>query len=340
MWVAVVLTACAPAWDGPVVVLQRDEAGDYALGPRDLDDFDAVRVSGALGTAWRGGQLQTDGYSAGGRVRVRGLSTPDGWVAADEDGLVLWSFYHALSDGEVALTELGGADLDPLWPVDIAWNPVSIYDFAAAENAAFANGMHLFLLMPDRLDGVPLAANAGVVRHELAHAWFEILTTGTSGGPDPLRAEPVWVIQSARALNEGFADAVAALSLDDPRFLAPSLDLPSRVVGRAAAVARPEDYPSPDDDPLLDLLLGYDPYVLGTVYASFAWDLAALTGDRAGTLVQLADALAAWGEEAAWGDPDRWVVLTLERVPDAVRSDACAAAALRFPHLEDPPPCR
>ena len=340
MFLGAALWGCTPSWDGPVVVLQRDDAGDYALAPRDLDAFDAVRVAGPLGTAWRGGQLQADGYRTGGPVRVRGLSSPDGWVAADEDGLVLWSFYHALADADAALTELGGADLDPLWPVDIAWNPVSIYDFAAAENAAFANGMHLFLLMPDRLDGVPLAANAGVVRHELAHAWFEILTTGTSGGPDPLRAEPVWVIQSARALNEGFADAVAALSLDDPQFLSPSLDLPSRDVGREDAVAQIADYPSPDDDPVLDLLLGYDPYVLGTVYASFAWDVAAVTGDRAGTLASLADALAAWGDEAAWSDPDRWVALTLERVPADAQPAACAAALRRFPHLVEPGPCR
>jgi hypothetical protein len=148
------------------------------------------------------------------------------------------------------------------------------------------------------------------------------------------------VIQSARALNEGFADAVAALSLNDPRFLEPSLALPSREVGRAGAVAQLDDYPSPDDDPVLDLLLGYDPYVLGTVYASFAWDLGELTGDRSATLVWLAEAMTAWGAEAAWSDPDRWVALTLERVPVDTRPAACDAAVLRFPHLTELAPCR
>jgi hypothetical protein len=169
------------------------------------------------------------------------------------------------------------------------------------------------------------------VRHELSHAWFELLITGTSGGPNPLTAEPLWVSESARALTEGFADASAALQLDDPAFLEPSLSLPRRVVGNPEAIAASDLYPQREDDDLQELLNLYDPYPLGTVYASFIWDLYGITGDRWLTLDLASQAVSAWGSEAAWSDPDRFVSLLAGLVEPRWRSAACEAARTRFP---------
>lgn len=329
---------CFPEYPGPLAVLDRvdegDAAGGYAVRAVEIPGFDAAHVDGPIGRALRGGALDTSGYTEGARMTVRATEADGVWVPVDEDGLVIWSFYHQLAAADAELAAEAGADLAPLWPVTLAWNPVSIYDFAAAENAAYASGARMFLVMPDALPGVPLAANAGVVRHELAHAWFEILLTGSADGPDPTLDAPLWQIQATRALNEGWADAVAALSLDDPAFLDDSLDIPDRLVGRPDAVAEPSSYPDPGLT-AVDVLVGaYDPYALGTVYASFAWDLYGISGDRWETLRVASDAVAAWGAAEDWGNPDGWVLEVLARVPPRQLDAACAAAAVRFPDLE------
>lgn len=328
------LLACAPSYQGPVAVLERDGDGGYAVQAANIPDFDAARVEGPIGRALRGGALDAGGYTEGAPLLVRATAVDGMWVPLDEDGLVIWSFYHHLAAADAELAAEADADLSPLWPVTLAWNPVSIYDFAAAENAAYATGARMFLVMPDALPGVPLAANVGVVRHELAHAWFEILITGTADGPDPTQSGELWEAQAARALNEGWADAVAALSLDDPAFLDDSLDLPDRVLGRPEVAARPSMYPDPDLTTVDVLIGGYDPYELGTVYASFAWDLYQIGGDRWETLRLCAEAMEAWGEAGEWGDPDGWVLELLARVPPSQAVAACAAAADRFPDLE------
>jgi hypothetical protein len=328
---ALALAACAdPDLPGSLVVITRQDDGSYALAPRDRAGLrDPRRLVGDVGHGWRGGRLDT-AYHQGGALDIRWALDHGDAVPLDEDGLVLWSFWYHLDDGRAALED-HGLDPSPIFPVDIAWTPQSVLDFSAVENAAYLLGQKTFVLFPDALDEVPLAANAGVVRHELGHAVFELVTTGTVGGTIPwLDSEDYALLLRLRALNEGFADMNATLLLDDPRFLDASLILPERDVD-GDAVATADLYP-PDDAGLADSLT-YDPYALGTVFASFVWDVRLATD--ADTAYALAiDALTAYGLAADWADIDGFVRAYVAAGDDRARSAACSSARVRFPDLD------
>ncbi|MBN2800011.1 MAG: hypothetical protein JXX28_12780 [Deltaproteobacteria bacterium] len=321
-----------------VLVLDRDEDGSYGLVPRELSTLeDRQRLVGPEGHGYRGGLLDAGGYREGGSLDIAWVDEGGVGVSVDEDGLILWSFYGQLAGAWQDLEDRGYQG--PERGVAIAYNPVSVMDFQAAENAAYATSMHTFLLFPDMLQhGVPLAANAGVVRHEFGHAWFHALVVG-----DP-HASPAWIddgvvaeANAVAALNEGFADTTATLLLDDPAFIEASLDMPSRDV-RGDWAAAPEDYPDPDAE--LNLLDMYDPYVLGTVFASMAWDVREATDPD--TALDLAvRSLTTWGEEADWLNIDRYAVIYAElAASDPLAGPAaCASLAARFPHVEEPPSC-
>lgn len=292
---------------------------------------DPVRLEGDLVQGWAGGTLMLDGYRHGARLRIDAIEADDGsLVAMDEDGLVMWSFAAHLADAVVQLDERG-YDTSLIFPVDVAFSPASFMDFAAVENAAYVLGQRTFILFPDALDHVPLAGNAGVVRHEFGHAWFELLVSGESGGDIP------WLDASAdgalaiRSLNEGFADTVAALLLDDPRFIDASLELPARDLTQDTVATGL--YPNTGDDPLA--ALGYDPYVLGSVYAAFAWDVREAT-DPDTTLALAVAAAQGWGDDAVWEDADRYVLHFIDGAEGPAREAACDSAAIRFPHLNVP----
>lgn len=329
--------ACAPDLSGqPVWVISRADDGSYGLSARDLPELtDPSKLIGDRGHGWRGGTLTLDGYHHGGALHIDAIESDGALLPLDEDGLVLWSFYADLVDATDAL-EARGYDVSPIVPVDIAFAPASFMDFSAVENAAYVLGQRAFVIFPDALSGLPLAANAGVVRHEFGHAWFELLTTGRSG------EVVTWSTGVSttgtlriRALNEGFADTVASLTLDDPRFIEASLDMPERAVTND--VISTDLYPTAADSDLLGALT-YDPYALGTVYAGFAWDVRVATDpDTALDLAQ--SAAAAWGAEAAWEDTDRYVALFVEHAQGPARDAACASAAHRFPQI-DLPECR
>jgi hypothetical protein len=251
-------------------------------------------------------------------------------VPTDEQGLVMWSFWYHLSDVRDAVAPY--ADPSPIFPVDIAWSPQSVLDFQGVENAAFVLSQRTFVLFPDALDNVPIAANAGVVRHEFGHAWFELLTTGVSGEELPWLEEEVQDALALNALNEGFADMVATLTLDDPRFIDPSLPMPSRDVSDKSWVATSDLYPN-EDAGLVDAIGGYDKYALGTVYASFVWDVREATDPD--TAMRLAvEGLVAFGETEDWGNPDGFVLAFLAAASGQTRAAACASAAVRFPELD------
>jgi hypothetical protein len=334
--VALVAAGCTENVDPglPIVVLARGDDGGYALEARDIDGLDdAIHLEGRDITVLRGGVLAGSGYRDGGRITVDAIVDDGALVAMDEDGLVLFSFYAALTDARADLLDRG-YDVRPIFPIQVAFNPASQLDFFAAENAAFVTGERLFILFPDALEGVPLAANAGVVRHEFGHAVFEWLTSDEPGGPAPYEDLGFHALLATHALNEGFADTVATLTLDDPDFFSPSQPFPARDVS-GAAVASPELYPKSDDwydAHLLDTQT-YDPYGLGTVYASFVWDIRLATDPD--TALELAtSAIAAFGAESAWDDPDRYVGLVIEASTGDARAAACASAATRFPELE------
>jgi hypothetical protein len=312
-----------------LTVVTRTDDGDYVLAARDRGDLrDPRRLSGDLGRGYRGGRLDTE-YHRGGQVDITWTMDGDTAVPLDEQGLILWSFWYHLADTR-AILEAHGFDLTDVFPVSIAWTPQSVLDFRAAENAAFVLGQRTFVLFPDALDGVPVAANAGVVRHETGHALFEVLVTGTSGGRIPwIDAAPTEQI-AVRALNEGFADMVATLTLDEPRFIDDSIPQPDRDVA-GDAVAGPGVYP-PQDASTLDVIT-FDPYRLGTVYASFVWDVREAT-DPDTALALAAGALTAWGEAGEYGDVHGFVRSLLAAADGDGKTAGCASAAARFPDLD------
>ena len=153
----------------------------------------------------------------------------------------------------------------------------------ATTNAAYVgDGVHLFALLADTLHAdLPLASNPGVIRHEFGHAVFQLVV---AGGPDAQRPEQN--TPEMRAMNEGFADMVATLTLDDPAFIDASIPLPERRVDGDATAA--------DADPV-----DVNPYSRGTVFASLAWDLRART-DPDTALVVAVETLRRWADTKPW----------------------------------------
>jgi hypothetical protein len=313
----------------PLRVMARQDDGSYAPEDREVPDLhDPVRLRGELATGWRGGRIGSDEYARGRELRIDFAEDGDALVPLDVDGLVLWSFYAHLSEADADLTDRGFT-LD-MFPVDVAFAPVSFLDFSAVENAAWVTGQDVFVVFPEAVSSVPLPANAGVVRHELAHAWFEQLTTDEDGNVGWLEAGSTSGagLLRLRSLNEGFADMVATLSLDDPRFIDASLPMASRDV--TTDVTSEGRYPP--EAPGAVESLSYDPYELGTVYASVAWDVREAT-DPDTALQLVVGALQDWAAVGEWGDTDAWLVHLADRAEGDAKTAACESIALRFPHV-------
>ncbi|MEY3209771.1 MAG: hypothetical protein RIT28_252 [Pseudomonadota bacterium] len=346
MLLPLALFACSPD-PSPALLLavDRDEDGEYRVAPRPIPELtDAQHMEGALGHGYRGGRIAIDLFSAdmgirydeGGRMDLDYDVVDDVAIPMDEDGLVLWTYYHTLSQVRADLNGLG-VDTEPVWPIDFAYQPAFVgMDFTSGENAAYlGSGVHLFILLPDALPAVlPLAANPGVIRHEFGHALFNVLTAGDAFALAPYdESEDPNVANQVRALNEGFADMIATLTLDDNDFF--DLSLPSVTTRDVAADAAADASMYPENAE------SYDPYALGTVYASFAWDLRALTSPDEAVVLVVA-AVDAWSAEAAWGDTDRWAELLLELAvaeDEALQTPLCAAFTARFPERPTPETC-
>jgi hypothetical protein len=337
------LLSCAPPMADAWMAWVRGDEG-YAVEARALPglddawelrgDYAAVRAGGSL-------RLRLDGswsYDPGRPVQIAYAVTDGvGWPA-DEQGLLSWSFYGHLADTAQALED-AGLGIGAALPVDAAWVPTlpSLdIELVPAENAAYATGVNVFVLLPDLIDApVPLPANAGVVAHETGHALFHLLSTGDPLAEPAIRSTGEEADLYQASLHEGFADIVATLLTDDPRFIEPSIDMPDRRVDGDWSlddVELPEDFAAAQADSLLAL---YDPYPLGTVLASLAWDLR-LIGDDPVQVLQLAgDAVEAWaaGLDGAWGEEDRWrfADALVGGMPAADAAEACAAAARRLP---------
>ncbi|MDP6935638.1 MAG: hypothetical protein QGG40_22150, partial [Myxococcota bacterium] len=307
-------TGCsAPEFDS-VLAYVRD--GDsYQVQPRVVNQLDdARRMKGPMGQIYSGGVVSmheegTADYRTGANLDLRyGLDDGVAWPM-DDHGLVLFSFWGHLEDTVASLEELDLAPPD-LLPVDVAYVPTLpdiFLELVPAENAAYVTGGHLFILLPDLLSGgVPLAANAGVVAHETGHALVHRRTTGS------LDAAPVFSDTDSvgflyeSSLHEAMADMVASLLLDDPVFIEASIDLPERAVN-GTAVLSDVDLPEVWLEKETEFFDFYDPYALGTVLASFAWDVRELNDDPGATLQVAFEGLDAWAQQAEQ-DPTPWVV--------------------------------
>lgn len=340
------LTGCSPIHAGRLLTWVRADDGSYSIGAQDVPEIDdATHMTGALGTVTHGGRIETfsDGsgaYTGGMGLTVHAVERDLGGdqvaVPLDEDGLLLYTFYANLAAVHAAV-EARGVDTSAIFPMDAAWNPAvsPLFELAPADNAAYATGSNTFLLLPDGGDrDVPILANKGVIFHEFGHAVFHLLMTGDPSAP-PLATDPAneaYYWQSS--LHEGFADTQATLLLDDPAFIDASLDMPDRHVDDDHAVLTEDMLPANRLDPLLD-----DPYPLGTVYASFAWDLRVASDPETAYGIVL-DAVSRWApEKGADVDGTTWLEALLEAADDAGLGDAaCASADARFALLGVPCP--
>lgn len=330
-WLAA-LCGCAADVDRFLVVSGRD--GDYALAEVEIPELtDPARMHGSLGDGSVGGyvnvsvdagqdDLEGAAYRGGGPITVR-FSESDGvGIPRTDDGLVLWSYYHTLSALRSELSALG-IDVEPIFPVDFAYQPHVGGPLFTVTNAAYAgSGIHLFALLADtRRSPLPLAANPGVIRHEFGHAIFQLLTAGSVH-----EVAPAYDSTKMRALNEGFADMVATLTLDDPGFLSLSLPIPERNVDGEASIAT-------------SVRVDDDPYSRGTVYASLAWDLRELTDPDTAMLLSI-EALRIFVDGQPWQDDDvtlqeidRWAETLVEVASQhdpALLAPMCADYERRF----------
>lgn len=332
------MVACTPAAPSRFAVVDGS-AGDYQLSEAAIPELtDPYRMQGSLGNGTVGGYFDLSAetvYRRGGSLAVDYVVQDGVGVPLDPDGLAIWSYYHSLSSARGQLEDLG-YDTSELFPIDFAFQPSIAGDNAIASNAAYVSaGVHLFVLRADPPGTMlPLAANPVVIRHELGHALFQQLVVGDVKSFD----ESLLGDLRISALNEGFADMVAALLLDDPDILGAS------IADRAAADPRLLTGPhtttlaSPVDE---------DYYSRGTVYASFTWDLR-LQDDRELLLSDVFQALRRFGEARPWEDDeetetvDVFSAMLLEQVLQRRSSEAaplCAAFAARFPDAPAPTPC-
>ncbi len=347
---ALLSPACTPIQTDHLLAWTRSDDGTYMIAPRDVPELDdATHMRGALGTVTHGGRIRNNpdgsGDYTGGvdlvvHADVQTIGGEQVAVPLDEDGLLLYTFYANLAAARTAV-EAHGIDTTAIFPMAAAWNPAvsPLLEFAPADNAAYATGANVFMLLPDGDDrDVPVLANEGVIFHEFGHAILHLLMTHDPGAP-PLVIDPA--VESyywQASLHEGFADTLATLLLDDPRFIDASLDLPLRHVDDDHAVV--DDSMLPSTRMSTDLSqIADDPYPLGTVYASFAWDLREAT-DPDTALVIVLDAIARWAPQGA-SDMDGTVYLSclLQAADDAGLGDAaCASNEARFALLGVPCP--
>jgi len=313
------------------------------------DDFELTEVafpeltdpralSSALFTSYRGGVLGMHPYKEGGALSIR-YTVQDGLaVPSDEDGMVLWSFAYYLTEIQ-QLVEAMGIDIEGLFPLRIAYAPDMSSDLYAYTNAAWVCGEwdHLFIVLPDFFTTyVPVGAHQGVIRHEFGHALFGHLFAGQSPTCPEMTggASDSWALWDAA--DEGFADILAALTLDDPAFMMAALPVDDRDLRLEQHVASTDLY--------VQSITEQDPYIVGSVLAAFAWDIREDVGTEA-PLAATLTATMSLREQVGDTDEDEFVM-----VPDqlalgivsalsddsAALASACDALAFRFPHLETP----
>jgi hypothetical protein len=318
------LVGCTESWDEHLAYEYLGD-GVHQVGPVQTPVLtDIIHVDGELGSASVGGRLrQTDDrvyWQDGADVTLEYVVDDGVFVPMDDQGLVLLSFYHHLAGVRDDLSERGWQDdMDAIFPVTtIAWTPEQLVSAATPiENAAYlSGGINAFILYEDANNNIPLGAHAGVVRHEFGHAWFQqlmlpVVERALSGDP---------VVEDLRAINEGFADMVAILSLDDP------MAIP--FAQRNPRLAHTTDGFSGSDDP----------YSLGVVFAGFAWDARVLSDDAELTLELTIGALDDFQQflftEESDGTAQQFGLMLYDRYASEINDfRLCQAWRLRFPDL-------
>jgi hypothetical protein len=323
---ALVVSTCNQDVTGPndVFVIARSSSGQYGIERRRLEatdirhlrgpDFfyevaDTVAIEIDHGTV-RGS------VSNGEPIDLRLVETDGAFAALDYESLLALTSAHHLEQGLRHFRGLG-------FSAAPAGQRVLFYANRFGDglpfdnNAFYAEALDGFgILRENGLDDLPLAANEGVMTHELAHYVFGRVTEKLTIAAG---AEARYFELSA--LNEGLADVHAAALTGDPDFIRASL----RTERMEVADARQVDVRRVYSTGLAvdSLVLSHNPYVIGSVLASAFWAFgervaqapssSAEAGRRASARVAF-DAMSAVG--------------ALESVPPASSSDV-------FPILQE-----
>ena len=203
------------------------------------------------------------------------------------------------------------------------------------DNAAYIATLDAFLVPPRFfLMEVPLYANRGVVIHEYSHAVFNRLVHEDRRVPRyPVEEWPDPTVNELRSFDEGIADTFAALCVNDPDFLSPSI--PSDLdlnVDRDLSVERIYDE-SLRFKVTTEPVTSYEPYELGSVVGSAIWALRESVDDDAlgRALVQVLGRLA--GIDESFKITTFFNVL-VEELPENVRDVACELFHKRLEAVE------
>ncbi len=315
-----VLAACSPEDPGPpysALVYEYDlETSDYSLQEVELPTLGTLRgLDGDITNLIGGVDLAVDAFAVveteddlvdaikvrGGRpVDVRWFLQGEVVVPEDFGSLLLFTYYRNMERCSAFFHEHGvPGDVPGKIPTFHlpTFGTILLGGFQIiSDNAGFASALGAFALFPRSmlLDRLPLAMNPGVVCHEYSHAVFHSLVAGDALAPAgtlvdwPIRAENL-----IRSVDEGFADLAGALATDNPVFLDPSVP---------AAISSERDLSiihEFDDamDSRLERRLFYDPYPLGSVFASTLWRVRLEIGTSAAAQ-SLVEAMELLGEVA------------------------------------------
>ncbi len=334
------LLACDPRTASRYQAFVHLGDGDFDVRPRGVSALtDPYRLDGELGRGTAGGTVGIDWsssraiYEEGQRLTVNYAVQSDVGEPLDMEALILFSLYGNLQD---ARDQLGALDIDigELFPMNIAVSPAlpdPTMGAVPADNEAYVPGTNTMVVLPDLTSELPLAANTGVVFHEFGHGLFHYLTSGDVYAEKFIDLDaPAEISDGAGSLDEGFADMLGTLLTDDPAFISRSIVLPERdVTGdhRAVDVAV-----LPGGESSGGALAGYDPYPLGTVFASVSWDLRLANDDPGLTLQWDVEAVQRWsvGEDLTvyrWLDE---LVTIVGRDRPGLVDELCTSIETRF----------
>lgn len=300
--------------EGPrrVQVIGYDERGQLGLVTRELetvDDLTALR--GAAARLYGGARLAFDeqqlfdaleraeaqgkpfGSAELARLVVRDEGEPvkAGWIEQDGvaypedyDSLAMFTAYYHVELAWLALRRVE-PDLIAMDPLQVFFEPVytsqssaSPLDIPFLDNALyFPPAASMLLLASQDLEAVPLPMNPGAVLHEYGHAVFDRIVYGGRYFTFLLNTTRFEPLNLLRAYDEGTADFFAAALSGDPAFVGRSI--PALAGERDVSMVQlftpeMEDRASQG---------GYDPYPLGSVWASALWAISLELG-RAATL--------------------------------------------------------
>ena len=258
--------------------------------------------------------------------------TPSDW-----ESLMMFSFYHHVEEGISYYRVLGV-------PEEALGQLVSHFQvqFSSAfvgglplvgKNAAYTPIDDTFLLFPSFTDNnrIPLIVNEGVVVHELAHAIKHRILHGENRLPIPMRDDwPDAALNAYNSEDEGFADFFATVYSKNNDFI--SLSIKDEELDRNIALARPfsqELYDAMQED-----ALSYDPYPLGSAFASWLYAIGQGDEDKLLSIAQICIETLANIEASLNADYSLHVLMQalIARLPEELATEACTLLENR---LED-----